>query len=234
MSGKRSPVPEPKLDGRNARSQRSREAVIQAVMAFVREGKPRPSATSIARRAKVSRRVVFNQFKDVETLRAICLARFAQEENAKFWRPVSPDLPLPERLEAFVRARSARLEYVTPLRRASIVLAPLSPRITEGVRAATARAHAEVRTVFDREIRQLAPAQQDRLAALLITACSWPTWDLLRHDLNLSQRRAREALAAMVEAVIERELTVQGDIAAAAQPARLARAARGDCDPDGE
>src|SRR5687768_11876679 len=72
-SMKRKRSPEPKLDGRKARSQRSREAVVQAVLAFVREGKPRPSATQIARRAKVSRRVVFNQFKDMERLRAICL-----------------------------------------------------------------------------------------------------------------------------------------------------------------
>jgi len=91
---KRKRSTEPKLDGRKARSQRSREAVVQAVLAFVREGIPRPSATEIARRAKVSRRVVFNQFKDMERLRAISLARFAQEENAKFWRPVPPALAL--------------------------------------------------------------------------------------------------------------------------------------------
>jgi hypothetical protein len=48
---------------------------------------------------------------------------------------------------------------------------------------------------------------------LLIAACSWPLWDLLRRDLNLSQRRAREAMTAMIAAVIERELKVQGDIA---------------------
>lgn len=211
MKGKRSP--EPKLDGRRARSQRSREAVVQAVLGFVREGIARPTATQIARRAKVSRRVVFNQFKDMEKLRAICLARFAQEENARFWRPVSPDLPLPERLQAFVRARSARLEFVTPFRRSSLMLAPRSPRITDAVRAAAARAHAEVKAVFDREIRQLPPARRGRLATLLIAACSWPLWDLLRHDLNLSQPRAREAMTAMVAAVIERELKVQGDAA---------------------
>lgn len=209
---KRKRSTEPKLDGRKARSQRSREAVVQAVLAFVREGIPRPSATEIARRAKVSRRVVFNQFKDMERLRAICLARFAQEENAKFWRPVSPALALPERMDAFVRARSARLEFVTPFRRSSILLAPRSPRITEAVRTAAARAHAEVKAVFDPEIRQLAPARRGRLTTLLIAACSWPLWDLLRQDLNLSQRRAREAMTAMVAAVIERELKVQGDI----------------------
>jgi TetR/AcrR family transcriptional regulator of autoinduction and epiphytic fitness len=212
---KRKDPPDSKLDGRKARSRRSREAVIRALMAFVREGNPLPPATQIARRANVSRRVVFNQFKDIETLRAICLARFAQEENAKFWRPVSPDLPLPERVETFVRARSARLEFVTPFRRASLVLAPISPRIAEAVRAGAGRAHAEVKAVFDPEIRQLALARRGRLTTLLIAACGWPMWDMLRADLNLSQRRAREAMAAMVSAVIERELKGQGEIAAA-------------------
>jgi AcrR family transcriptional regulator len=204
MKPKRSP--EPKPDGRKARSQRSRAAIVQALLAFIREGKAQPSVTEIALRAKVSRRVVFNQFKDIESLRAACLLSFAREENARHWRPVSPDLALPERLHAFVRVRSERLEFVTPFRRASILLAPLSPRITEAVRAAAGRAHAEVRAVFDSEI--------GRLAALLISACSWPLWDLLRQDLNLSQRRAREAMAAMVEAVIERELNFRGGMAA--------------------
>jgi AcrR family transcriptional regulator len=212
MKPKRSP--EPKPDGRKARSQRSRAAIVQALLAFIREGKAQPSVTEIALRAKVSRRVVFNQFKDIESLRAACLLSFAREENARHWRPVSPDLALPERLHAFVRVRSERLEFVTPFRRASILLAPLSPRITEAVRAAAGRAHAEVRAVFDSEIRQLPPARGGRLAALLISACSWPLWDLLRQDLNLSQRRAREAMAAMVEAVIERELNFRGGMAA--------------------
>jgi TetR/AcrR family transcriptional regulator of autoinduction and epiphytic fitness len=203
---KRKCSPGPKPDGRRARSERSREAVVQALLAFVREGHPRPSAVQIARRAKVSRRVVFNQFKDIESLRAICLARFAQEENSKFWRPIPSGLALPERLKAFVRARSARLEYVTAFRRASIVLAPLSPRIVEAVRAGAARAHAEVKAVFDSEICQVAPARRRRFATLLIAACSWPLWDLLRQDLNLSPHRAREAMTAMVAAVIEREL----------------------------
>jgi TetR/AcrR family transcriptional regulator, regulator of autoinduction and epiphytic fitness len=198
--------PDPKPDGRKARSQRSREAVVQAVLAFVREGNPLPSAEQIAHRAKVSRRVVFNQFKDIETLRAVCLMRFAQEENAKFWRPVSPDMALPERLHAFVRARSDRLEYVTAFRRASMVLAPMSPRIAEAVRAGAGRAHAEVKAVFDRELRQVAPTRRVGFATLLIAACSWPLWDLLRQDLSLSQPRARKAMAAMVAAVIEREL----------------------------
>jgi hypothetical protein len=35
-----------KLDGRDARSEHSREAVVQAVVAFVREGIPRPTARS--------------------------------------------------------------------------------------------------------------------------------------------------------------------------------------------
>jgi len=214
LTVKRKRSPAPKLDGRKARSQRSREAVIKALLDFVQEGKPRPSATEIAHRAKVSRRVVFNQFKDIESLRAVVMSRFGQAENRKFWRPIPPELPLSERLEAFVRTRSARLEHVTPFRHASLVLAPLSPRITEAVRAGAARAHAEVKAVFDAEIRQLPPARRSRFTTLLIAACSWPLWNLLRQDLNLSQRRAREAMMAMVAAVIERELKIKGAAAA--------------------
>src|SRR5262249_12445554 len=85
-----------------------------------------------------------------------------------------------------------------------------SPRIAEAVRAGAARAHVEVKAVFDRELRQLTPARRARLTSLLIAACSWSLWDLLRTDLNLSQRGAREAMTAMVAAVIEGELKGSG------------------------
>jgi hypothetical protein len=116
-------------------------------------------------------------------------------------------------VKTFVRARSARLEFATPFRRAVTALAPVSPLIASAIPAGAARAHAEVNAVFDPEIRQLVRARRSRLTALLIAACSWPLWECLRVDLNLSHGRARETMTAMVAAVIERELKVQGAIA---------------------
>ena len=58
----------------------------------------------------------------------------------------------------------------------------------------------------------LPPARRGRLANLLIAACSWPLWDLLRHDLNFSKPRAREAMTAMIAAVVERELKIEVDV----------------------
>src|SRR5215831_14521508 len=109
--------PTEKVDGRNARSRRSRDALVAAMLEFVREGNLNPPAPEIARRAHVSRRIVFSHFRDLETLRAACLAKFAQQEQERFWRPISPGLPLEQRLPAFVRERTARLEFTSPFRR---------------------------------------------------------------------------------------------------------------------
>ena len=194
-----------KIDGRRARSQRSREAIVNATLELVQEGKPRPQAPEIARRAGVSRRIVFSHFRDLETVRAACLARFAQLEQERYWRAISPDLPLSTRLPAFVRQRSARLEFTTPFRHAVAVLAPSSPQIAAGLRAGTARAHAEVRMVFAAEIARARPTRRKNFSAALIVACSWHTWEILRSDLELNVSRARQAMTEMIASLIETE-----------------------------
>lgn len=55
-------------DGRAARGQRSREAIVSAMLSLIREGVVRPSTTQIADRAGVTQRTLFNHFADVPSL----------------------------------------------------------------------------------------------------------------------------------------------------------------------
>lgn len=55
-------------DGRRARSERSREKIIEAALKLVQSGDIRPGAQRVAETAKVSLRTVYRHFEDMESL----------------------------------------------------------------------------------------------------------------------------------------------------------------------
>jgi AcrR family transcriptional regulator len=65
-------------DGRTARRERNREAVVTALLGLYREGVMTPSADEIATRAGVSARSLFRYFTDVDDLAFAAVARQAE------------------------------------------------------------------------------------------------------------------------------------------------------------
>lgn len=61
-------VPEPTPDGRRRRSERSRQAIIDAMLKLVEEGVLVPTAQQVSERAGVGIRSVFRHFSDMESL----------------------------------------------------------------------------------------------------------------------------------------------------------------------
>ena len=67
------------LDGRERRSARSREAIVQALFGLIGSGVLRPTAQQVAERAGVGIRSVFRHFADMESLFAEMNARLQAE-----------------------------------------------------------------------------------------------------------------------------------------------------------
>ena len=82
------------IDGRTARSQRTRSAIVAACIELVEEGDLRPTAPRVAERAGVSVRSVFQHFDDLEGLFAAVGDRvrmtltFAESEPIEVTMPV--------------------------------------------------------------------------------------------------------------------------------------------------
>ncbi len=55
-------------DGRTVRAERTRQAIVDALLTLLDEGELRPTAERIAERAEVSERSVFQHFPDREAL----------------------------------------------------------------------------------------------------------------------------------------------------------------------
>jgi len=189
------------LDGRLARGERARTAIVDALLALIDRGDLRPSAARIAERAGVSLRSVFQHFSDIESLFAAAASRQA-ERLAPLVGSVPNEGPLATRVAVFVRRRARLLESIAPVRRAAILMEPFSSEL-QGRLGAFRRLKAdEVRRVFATELARRAPAARRRLLAALVAAASWSTWQALREHQGLSQAEARRVQRLMIETLL--------------------------------
>lgn len=102
-------APPAKIDGRVARSKRTRAAVMDALIALLEEGNFKPPAKVIAERSGVSTRSVFQHFPDLETLFTAAVA-YGVERYSPMVLPIVADQPLKARINALVRQRFALFE----------------------------------------------------------------------------------------------------------------------------
>src|SRR3954469_24135754 len=123
------------MDGRSARSGRTRAALMDAMLALLDEGDLRPTAERIAARAGVAERTLFQHFPDRESLFQGAALAQAERIAPMIEPPPPPEAPLEERLDAFVAQRARLLERVTAVRRAALLLEPSSPTIAGWLRA---------------------------------------------------------------------------------------------------
>src|SRR4051794_19759303 len=95
---------EPGVDGRRQRSDRSRTAVVDALLTLYEDGNPQPGAAEIARRAGVSERSVFRHFEDLDSLAETAIEREIDRVGNLFEGPDATG-PLDERVKALVDRR---------------------------------------------------------------------------------------------------------------------------------
>lgn len=198
--GEGPPSTDSPVDGRTARAQRTRDAIVGACVALVDAGDYRPTAPRIAEEAGVSVRSVFQHFDDLETLFAM-VAEKAMSNLTGLIKPLDPDLPLAERIQTFVAQRAQLLEAVTPIRRAAAVHAPFSPGIQARVAAGHQFFRADVATVFGREL-DADPRDRELVLGMLDVAASWTSWEQLRTLDGLDVAGAGEVVAALLHAIL--------------------------------
>ena len=73
---------QPNTDGRIARGERTRDSIIAAHAALLREGNLKPTGKVIAERAGVSVRTLWLNFKDLESLLSESTAYWLADDDA--------------------------------------------------------------------------------------------------------------------------------------------------------
>jgi TetR/AcrR family transcriptional regulator, regulator of autoinduction and epiphytic fitness len=182
------------LDGRVARSHRTREAVVDALLDLINEGDLQPTAARIAERAKVSLRLVFHHFNDLETIYA-ALAKRQLERVAPLMKPaISPSMPLASRIGEFVAQRARTLEFIAPVRRAALLREPFTPSLANQLAGARTLARRQIQTCFAAELDACEGAERRELLHALDIALSWDAWDMMRRQQGLSESEARRVM----------------------------------------
>ena len=186
----------PRVDGRTARSERTRNAIVDAHLRLIQEGDLRPTADRIAKLAGVSLRALWSHFADMEALFAASGQRVLEQRDTAH-QPIPADLPLAERIQAYCHQRARLLEQVAPIAKAAAIKEPFSPILMSYRKTHTQRVNDELQVLFAGELG----GDKDLLAAL--TAVSmWPTWGTWRDALGMSPEAARAALTRTVTALL--------------------------------
>lgn len=185
-----------RIDGRTARSERTRNAIIDAQLQLIREGDLRPTADRIAKQAGVSLRALWSHFADMEALLAESGRRVLELRDAAH-RPISPKLPLAERVDAYCKQRARLLEQIGPTAKAAALKEPFSEALQRYRRLHVARVHDELSVLFAAEI-----AGNDELLNAMTAASMWPMWSTWREVMGLPVAAARATLARTIRALL--------------------------------
>jgi AcrR family transcriptional regulator len=191
------------IDGRSARAQRTREAVIDALTGLLREGEVDPNAQEIADRAGVSMRSIYVHFASLEDLHR-AVAEQVTTEVLGLLSPIDPDAPLPARIAELASQRAVINEQIGPFRRASARREPTSPVLAERRAIARKASREQVARVFARELEPLDRDAHRRRVAALDAAISGESWDLLRTSHRLSVDESELAVREALERLLAR------------------------------
>lgn len=195
------PVAKAARDGRTVRAERTRQALVDALLALLYEGQLQPTAERIAERAGVSERSLFQHFADRDALyQAVAVQQY--ERIVPTLEAIDVSLPLPERIAAFVEQRARLLETVTPVRRAALLLEPESDVVSSWLQATRRQKAREAERVFRAELDRYGPTERGVLLPALVSASAWTSWEALRAHQRLSVERSRAVMRATLTALL--------------------------------
>lgn len=185
------------VDGRRMRSERSREQIIAAMLALVREGDMNPSASSVAEKAGVGLRTVFRHFEDMDTL--------YQEMVAHIEGIVLPNIVAPfqsrhwqGRLEELVKRRAAIYEEILPYRVVGNLRRFVSAYLMDNYRRNMLLERSALKAILPDTIHQ-----DEILFAALEMTTGFQSWRRLRQDQGLSPANAEAVMALMARQLVQ-------------------------------
>lgn len=181
------------MDGRVARGERNREAVIDAALELTAELGVFPTAGAVATRAGVSTRSLFNLFPDLPSL----FIAAAETQGRRHWsllQAPKPSLDLQARVADAVAQRVELFEHISPVRRVAVAHEHEWPVLAERMQESRAALRRHLRRALSPEIQSVDKATVSALEA----GASWEFWDLLRNHHGLSAAVSTAAVVSLL------------------------------------
>jgi len=181
------------IDGRSARSAKTRNAIADALLDLLAEGALRPTAREIADRAAVSVRSVYVHFEDLEDLFCVAAGRHLAR-IAPMLAPVAATGSVAERAQGLVSQRSRLYEETRAVGRATRLHAAFSPTLARILRDVHTLARNDLERVFATELAPLGAAHRVDTVAVLEIVTGPEAWETLREGHAFTTDRARQCV----------------------------------------
>lgn len=196
-----SPTDGPVTDGRVRRGERTRTAIVDALLGLLHDGVMAPTAAQIAEGAGVSVRSVFQHFEDLDALHLEMAAEQARRVRPLLDPPESSG-SLDERIDDLVARRGELFEFITPVRHAIGSRAHTSTVLRSRIDELSSDLRAQIEACFATELDALAPVERRRTLDALDVIAGFETWDQLRVFRSVARKDAAATVTLMLRRVL--------------------------------
>jgi AcrR family transcriptional regulator len=190
------------MDGRIARREANRTAVLDAVLELFSEDNLEPAPEEVARRSGVSPRSVYRYYEDREALLRAAIDRRIEAVRPLLVIHAIGEGPFDHRLEAFVASRLRLYDEVAATARASRLLARANPIVREQVERLRTVLRGQLDTQFRPELQALDGGTRQARADAADALCQLEALDHLRLARRLSPAATRRTLVEALRALL--------------------------------
>jgi len=183
------------IDGRTARRNRNKDAVLDALIDLANEGNDEPPIELIAERAGVSYRSVYRYFDDRTDLMVSAIARVMGEVWPIFDIENLGEGPLDDRIAQLISVRLAAYRKLAPLTRNAVRRRANEPAVAEGYGRVREHLRAQLAAQFEAELDALAAADRKLVLAALDVMFQFEALDYLAEHEELSDEMLTSMLA---------------------------------------
>lgn len=190
-----------KLDGRRLRSVRTKQVIVEAYLALLRDNPHIPTAAEIAARAGYSVRSVFERFPDLHALRVA--ATDHAMANVQAWvaaRPVVGDRRA--RLTLHVETRGQVCERWLPLWRALSANQGDSLELQARIRLMRQLIARRAEEAYEPELATLSPLERRQTILAIAALIDFESWARMRQMFELTFEEACEVWIGSIDRLL--------------------------------
>lgn len=187
------------VDGRTARRDRNREAVLDAVLELFAEDQFAPNAADVAARSGVSLRSVYRYFEDIDELVRAAMARHLERIEPLLEVPELGEGPFDDRVRRMVEYRMRLYEAVAPTMRAALVRTPVNPLLADRIAWSRELLRGQAEAMFRPELVKLPAGERRAIAAAVDSLLQFESAEYLRISRGYS--------TALTSDILRRSLT---------------------------
>ncbi len=189
-------------DGRTARRDRNRLAVLDAVLELFSEDNLEPGPAEVAERSGVSLRSVYRYYEDRDALARAAIARNLERVQPLFEIGDLGVGPLEDRIERMVAGRLRLYEATAPMVRATVLRSRTNDVVRGRLEQNRRLLREQVEAMFAPELVALPAAERREIAVALDVLLGFDALEHLRRQRSLSGAETRRVLVRALRSLV--------------------------------